>query len=43
MTSILILTDQNINVFNLSDEFFTDICYCFESPNGKDIPLKDRI
>jgi len=43
MTSILILTDQNINVFNLSDEFYTDICYCFESPNGKDIPLKDRI
>ena len=43
MTSILILTGQNINVFNLSDEFYTDICYCFESPNGKDIPLKDRI
>ena len=43
LPSILSLTDQNINVFNLSDEFYTDICYCFESPNGKDIPLKDRI
>ena len=43
LSSILSLTDQNINIFNLSDEFYTDICYCFESPNGKDIPLKDRI
>ena len=43
LPSILSLTDQNINVFNISDEFFTDICYCFKSPNGKDIPLKDRI
>ena len=43
LPSILSLTEQNINVFNLSDEFYTDICYCFKSPNGKDIPLKDRI
>jgi hypothetical protein len=43
LPSILSLTNQNINVFNLSDEFYSDICYCFESPNGKDIPLKDRI
>ena len=43
LSSILSLTDQNINVFNLSDKFYTDICFCFESPNGKDIPLKDRI
>jgi len=43
MTSILSLTAQNINVFNLSHDFYTDICYYFKSPNGKDIPLKDRI
>ena len=41
--SILFLTQQNINVFNLSDEFYTDICYYFESPNGKDVPLKERV
>ena len=37
------LTKQNINIFNLSHEFYTDICFHFKSPNGKDIPLKDRI
>ena len=42
LNSVLFLTDQNINIFDLSDEFFTDICYHFESPNGKDIPLKER-
>ena len=43
INSILFLTQQDINIFNLSDEFYTDICYPFESPNGKDIPLSDRI
>ena len=43
INSILLLTQQDINIFNLSDEFYTDICYHFESPNGKDIPLSDRI
>ena len=38
------LTDQNINIFNLESDFYTDICYDFESPiDGKDISLKDRI
>ena len=41
--SLLFLTKQDINVFNLSSEFFTDICYNFESPIDKDIALKDRI
>ena len=40
---ILFLTKQDINIFNISDVFYTDICYHFESPNGKDVPLKDRI
>ena len=39
----LFLADQNIDIFNLSDAFYTDICFYFESPNGKDIPLKDRV
>ena len=35
--------NQNIDIFNKSDEFFTDLCYYFESPNGRDVPLKERI
>ena len=40
---MLHLTKQNINIFNISDEFYTDICYDYESPVKKDIPLRDRI
>jgi len=43
LNSALFLAKQNINIFNISDEFYTDICYHFESPNGKDVPLGDRI
>ena len=43
LNSILFLTQQDINIFNKSDGFYTDICYNFLSPNGKDVPLKDRI
>jgi len=35
--------DQNINIFNISDPFYTDICFHFESPNNRDITLKDRL
>ena len=35
--------DQDIDVFNSSDVFYNDLCYYFESPNGKDVPLKERI
>ena len=38
-----LITEQNIDIFNLSGSFYTDICYHFDSPNGKDVPLKDRI
>ena len=41
--TVLQLTRQNIDIFNLSNEFYTDICYHFDSPNGKDVPFKDRI
>ena len=40
---ILDLINQGINVFNVSDEFYTDICYHYNSPNGKDVPIKARI
>mgnify|MGYP006873012459 CR=1 FL=1 len=43
LNSVLFLAQQDINIFNLSDEFYTDICYTFVSPNGKDVPLSDRI
>ena len=43
INSILYFANQNINIFNLSNEFFNDICYQYESPTNKDIALKDRI
>ena len=35
--------DQDINIFNSSDVFYNDLCYFFDSPNGKDVPLKVRL
>ena len=43
LDSILYLAQQSIDIFNLSDSFYKDICYHFDSPNGKDVPLQDRI
>ena len=43
MNSVLFMAEQNINVFDLSSDFYTDICYNFESPNGRDILLNERI
>ena len=44
INALLYLTDQNIDIFNLSTAFYTDICYHFITPvEGKDIALKDRI
>ena len=40
---IKFLTNQGIDVFNISDEFYNDLCFPYESPNGKDVPMKDRI
>ena len=37
------LAQQNIDIFSLNSDFFTDICFHYESPNGKDITLQDRI
>ena len=41
--TILFFSDQNVNLFNISNEFYTDICFPFESPNKRDITRKDRI
>ena len=40
---IMNLIEQNIDIFNLSSNFYTDICFHFDSPIDKDITLKDRI
>ena len=37
------LTNQGIDIFNISDRFYNDLCFHFESPNGRDVPMKDRI
>ena len=37
------LASQGINIFDLNDPFYTDICYDFDNPLEKDIPLNDRI
>ena len=34
--------DSGIDIFNLSSEFFNDICSTFSSGNGTDVPIKDR-
>ena len=36
------LTKQGVNVFNPTEDFYIDICYYYDSPNDKDIPMKDR-
>ena len=43
LENLLKLTGQNINLFNTSSDFYNDICFHFESPNGKDITLRDRL
>ena len=40
--SAKILSEQGIDVFNASDEFFNDICHPYESSDGKDIIIDDR-
>ena len=37
------LTSQGINIFDINHPFYTDICYDFENPLKKDIPLNDRV
>ena len=41
--SLLHLIEQGINIFNISDEFFLNLCYDYDFPTDKDIALQDRI
>ena len=40
---ISFFANQGINVFNLSDRFYIDLCFHYKSPNEKDIPLRLRV
>ena len=40
---MIFLTEQNINIFNITDPFYTDLCYDYINPLNKDISLQDRI
>ena len=37
------LTSQGINIFDINDPFYNDICFDFDNPLDKDIPLNYRI
>ena len=41
--ALKLLKEQKINIFDLENEFYNDICFHFDSPNGKDATLQDRI
>ena len=41
--NLMFFINQDIDIFNTSHEFYTDICYDFNSPLNKDITLKDRM
>ena len=43
LNSALFLSEQNVDIFNINSPLYTDICFHFKSPNGKDIPVKERI
>ena len=36
------MLDQEIDVFNPLNEFYTNLCFYYDSPNNKDIPMRDR-
>ena len=40
---VTFFAEQNINVLDISDKFYKDICKHYKSPNEKDIPLNLRI
>jgi len=37
------LTKQGINIFDINDPYYKDICYDFDNPKKRDMALKDRI
>ena len=38
----IFLLSQGINIFDENNDFYTDICFDFDNPLSRDIPLKDR-
>ena len=40
--SAKILSEQGIDVFNPTDDFFNDICHSYDNTDGKDIIINDR-
>ena len=41
--ALQLLEDQKIDIFDLTGDFYNDICFHFISPNGKDSTLQDRM
>ena len=39
---IMQMLDQEIDVFDPSNDFYTNLCFYYDSPNNKDIPMCDR-
>ena len=36
------LINQGINIFDINDPFFTDMCYSYQDEHGNDVTLKNR-
>ena len=37
------LASQGINIFDKNDPFYTDLCFDYDNPKDRDMPLSDRI
>ena len=37
------LASQGINIFDKNDPFYTDLCFEYDNPKDRDMPLSDRI
>ena len=43
INSFIFLMEQGIDLSDKNSDFYMDLCFHFKSPDGKDIPLKERI
>ena len=41
--SMIHLIEQGVNIFNITNEFFTNLCYEYDLKSDKDIALQDRL
>ena len=39
---LIFMLEKGINIFDGSHEFYFDLCYHYDSPNNKDIAMRDR-